>query len=791
MVHKITLFISAALLLLVSGCTKEAEQQHSRQLTSVGVSLETLHTRTFLDPNDSDIRQVYWSEGDVVNINGSRSLPLGTGQAGKTVADFSCYSGKSPFSVIYPASVCVDRKYSENGTMTIEIPLNQEYSPTSFGKGAAILYGYGEQTPVALQNLCGAIRVTVKDASAKIRKAVLISNGNVDPVAGTFSLNPRTGECTAISGAYSIGLDITEDISLGAEGSSFYFTVPKGDYIAGFTFRFYAEDGGVMECRWLDNKDLTDESGLVIEGGKLYQFKPVDYTEGGLMILSAEDWVYIAEQINAGSDGWKKRYLNSSTNALKLGADIILPDNTPVIDEFAAILDGCGHTVTRQMKVVPLVKTLKGAIKNLTVAGDVTECGKLAEYGAVPFVYDLQGGTLENCTNKLNMSITSGSADAVFAGFVNTSEGGTIRNCVNEGNISLTANAASSTSPVVYGGGILASAGVLSSQLLITGSRNKGTIYLKAEFGADAAAPGLKNVAVGGIVGKVNSGDADKYVKVSGCDNENQLKLDCSATDVAKSATYQYSLGGIIGQAAVVLDNGKLANPVTAGGSFYVLLENCTNKSALYNNSISRCGSADIDGKVFTGGVVGSIFGLASKHAELKNCTNTGDVVPYIGGFTRQAFPAVCGGLVGVGGYVDIKGGKVTASIGTSEAFSYAQGGIIGTALTKFSISGVDVSADILMAESKTYTIGNYALAVTSSDKISSGWKALTGSVIETCRFKGSLAITTGSYSSSKLTVPPAGSAVMVSDSDFKDYLVGKSYTGPDMAVSDDNQYLN
>ena len=146
---------------------------------------------------------------------------------------------------------------------------------------------------------------------------------------------------------------------------------------------------------------------------------------------------------------------------------------------------------------------------------------------------------------------------------------------------------------------------------------------------------------------------------------------------------------------------------------------------------------------------------------------------------------------MGVGGYVDIKGGKVTASIGTSEAFSYAQGGIIGTALTKFSISGVDVSADILMAESNTYTIGNYALAVTSSDKISSGWKALTGSVIETCRFKGSLAITTGSYSSSKLTVPPAGSAVMVSASDFKDYIVGKSYTGTDMAVSDDNQYLN
>ena len=49
------------------------------------------------------------------------------------------------------------------------------------------------------------------------------------------------------------------------------------------------------------------------------------------------------------------------------------------------------------------------------------------------------------------------------------------------------------------------------------------------------------------------------------------------------------------------------------------------------------------------------------------------------------------------------------------KAFTYALAGVIGTALTTFTISGVEVTVDILKVDtsSKSYSVGNHALAVT------------------------------------------------------------------------------
>lgn len=789
--NKQFLFISVASLILSFGCAKEPEPKAAKPAVKVGVSLAGVRTKTWLDPNadESGKRPVYWSEGDIINVNGFQSMPLTADQAGKQTADFFFYSGKAPYSVIYPASVCADGTYGEDGTIMVSIPSVQEYSATSFGNGSAILYGYGQEQPVALRNLCGAVRVTLQDAGTKIVNATLISNGSADAVAGTFRLDPQTGECTAVSGIGSISLDI-EEVALDDEGQSFYFAVPEGLYADGFTFRFYDAAGGAMECRWLDNSREEGSGGITVEGGKLYEFKPVGFEAGGMTVLSENDWIYIAGQINSGSDSWKKLYLNEETNTVKLGADIVLSDDVPAISVFSAVLDGCGHTITRQGGVKPLVKSLEGGIRNLTIAGDATSYSSPAAGEAValvPFVDVLDGGTLENCINRMNVNIESCAKDAVFAGFVNVARGGKVMDCVNEGSFSIVSDC-SSTSRTIYGGGIVATVFELSSQLMIKDCVNKGTINMEVSFPSSNSAPGAKDVGVGGIIGRIHSGDADKYVRVSDCVNDGVLRLDCSES-VSKSATYQYSLGGIVGLSAS-LSSSKLANPVSAG-CCYLVIENCSNTAPLYNNSISRCGSGDIDGKIFTGGIAGGVFGLKDRHALIDNCTNTGAVVPYIGGYVRQAFPAVCGGLVGIGGYLDITGGKVSSVIGSTEAFSYAQAGIIGTVLTKFSISDVEVSADIQMVEADTYTNGNYALAVTSSDKIKAAWKSLAGSVIRNCRFKGSFAISKGKYSSGSLTVPAAGAAVPVTADDFRSLIVSSSYTGTDIEVSDDNTYLN
>ena len=79
--------------------------------------------------------------------------------------------------------------------------------------------------------------------------------------------------------------------------------------------RFYDELGTAMECKWLDDSKDTEHEGVTVKGGRLYEFKPVDFVPGGMTILSEADWLYIAEQINDGNDAWKKLYLDSETNS--------------------------------------------------------------------------------------------------------------------------------------------------------------------------------------------------------------------------------------------------------------------------------------------------------------------------------------------------------------------------------------------------------------------------------------------------------------------------------------------
>ena len=184
------------------------------------------------------------------------------------------------------------------------------------------------------------------------------------------------------------------------------------------------------------------------------------------------------------------------------------------------------------------------------------------------------------------------------------------------------------------------------------------------------------------------------------------------------------------------------------------------------------------------------MFGQKEKHAVLKNCSDSGDIIPYIGPFVRQAFPAVCGGMVGIGGYLDVTGGKVEATIGTDKAFTYALAGVIGTALTTFTISGVEVTVDILKVDTSSYSVDNHALAVTCYEKIGAAWKSVSGSKVEKCKFAGSYTVTTGTYSSTSLTVPAPGESIAVTVDNFRGLIVPEK-SGTDILVAEDNEFIS
>ena len=337
--NKGLLFVTALSFLSVFGCVSETARPENQEV-KVSVSLASVSTRTYLGEEADGRRQVCWSEGDAVNVNGYESLPLTAEQAGRASAEFMLYNGTAPFSVIYPASIYQGQ--SADGMVSVKIPATQEYSATSFGKGAAVLYGYGESAdvPVSLNNLCAAVKVTLNSAENSISQARIISNSKSAPIAGDFSIDPKTGEYTVTSGLTTVSLNIAE-VSLTEDGGqSFYFTVPYGTYAEGFTVKFYDARMYPMECVW-------KPADGAVSAGKLYEFKPVDFVPGKKEILTGEDWKYIAEQINTSKNDWKAAYLDEKTNTIKLGADITLPEGTPQITkEFAYVLDGRGFTIT-------------------------------------------------------------------------------------------------------------------------------------------------------------------------------------------------------------------------------------------------------------------------------------------------------------------------------------------------------------------------------------------------------------------------------------------------------------
>ena len=750
---------------------------------NVSVNLATVQTKTYLGEVEDGRRQVYWSTGDAINLNGYESLPLTQEQAGKATADFQLYNGALPYKVIYPASICGE--FAADGTVIVNVPSMQEYSPSSFGKGSAILYGYSESEdePVTLNNLCAAVKVSLKSsAGISISKAAIVSNSSSAPVAGKFTINPMTGEYSVVEGHTSIMLDI-EEVSLDGDEQSFYFTLPYGEYPEGFTVKFYDSEKFPMECRWLSNS----ENGVKVEAGKLYEFKPVDFVPGKKEILTGEDWMYIATCINKADNSWKSAYLDDKTNTIKLGADIVLPEGTPQITkDFAYVLDGQGYTLTNNTATASLIKTLpaSGAIRNLTIAGTMHSSSETANVELAAFVHTVSGGSIEDCTNEMVFDVSA--KTVVFGAFARTLSAGQIVRCVNNADMNIMMDVTKATTDDLktiksFGGGLVATCFSPTALVLVEDCVNNGDVNVTIDAGTAA---GVNRAGFAGIMGYVSGSTTEKYPKLVNCTNNGNVQLSF-VENVTSRAKAQYSVGGIVGLAAGVaastasgLNTGALS-AVDSGKHCYMYLDSCTNTGRVQNNATSSGDSADPTIKIYTGGIAGTVIGLGeSTPTKIINCVNTGEVVPYsvkVNHYQRAAICGVCGGFLGLGAYVDIEGGMMNAKVGTAETHSFATAGVIGLAWSKFSIKSLKVNANISRVQSTDHTADNHALAVTNSSiKIKTD---LTGSVISDCSFAGSFFIGTTAKYTDKPVVPTNVEYVTADDILSGAKIVSVSYT--------------
>ena len=787
------LFLSCLLSFFALGCVSETREPESAKEVKVSVSLSSVQTRTYLGEVDGNVRPVLWSEGDAVSMNGYTSAALTADKAGSPEADFKFYNVSLPYNVVYPASIC--KEFTNDGKVTVEVPATQQYSATSFGKGSAILYGFSETEgePVVLNNLCGAVKVTLTSPTGTtIKRAVLVSNDEAVSIAGTFVIDPQTGAYTVSEGVKSISLNI-DQVAVDANGQqSFYFTIPHGSYPMGFAVKFYDSDYRPMECSWLRDKDAA-AAGVNIVAGKLYEFNAVDFVPGKKEILTGEDWKYIAEQINDGKTEWKDSYLDGNT--IRLGDDIVLPEGTPrIVPNFTYELDGKGYSITNPSATDALIKTLPsgGVIRNLTVAGEMNTpdaTKTLVEVAA--FVHTISGGKIEDCVNEMVFNVDG--RRAIFGAFARTFSAGEINRCVNNADMNIKMDLAPQKSDDLsgadfksFGGGLVATCfEPTTGSPVFNDCVNNGDLNISV----NTVGLGLARAGFAGVLGYISLKSEEQYKAyypiLKNCTNNGDVTL--SYVDNSGNSKIQCSLGGVVGLSAALISTKSTspASDVKYGAisssveHYYVEIENCTNTGRINNNATSSVTAAEFNSKIYTGGIAGALLGSSTKHAKIKNCTNTGEVVPYsvkVNPYSRASICGVSGGILGLGGYVDIEGGVMNAKVGSAQTRSFATAGVIGLAVYKFSIKDMSVNADISMIQSDDkYTRNSHALAVANNTEILK--TDLSGSEITGCQFAGSFLIScSGTYNSAPV-IPTEINRVPADDIPAGLNVVSQSYT--------------
>lgn len=761
---------------------------------TLGLSVRNLSTRTHLDPDASGtLIPVYWSDGDRISVNGSASDPLAVATGEKrTAAEFTVRNVEAPYHILYPEDIYLKAADETGRHILIGIPAEQTYSPTSFGDGSAILYGTVETEggQVALTNRCGAVRFTLTDDAdipGLLRKIVLRSNAPEAPIAGEFAFDLTDGKLDPIAerGSNEVTLLLPDEgVTLDpATARDFYLTIPAGDYPQGFTITFVGDCGRTMECQWLRAAQGA-EPGITVHAGRIVRFASMNF-DAKRRITSEEDWNEFALAVNTSeNDDWMEEWADRN-GTVKLAADISATELTCITKEWTGTFDGDGHTITRTQAALPLFATVCGTIRNLTLAGKMTP-SSLSVSGSVALASVLEGGTLENCINKMNI-VHEGAMHAAMAGLVRSFKGGAIRKCVNEGDLTLIVDC-SSDSYNAYAGGIAATIHDLSSKAEIEDCTNKGKISIRTDMGSDNN-NGLNFAGFGGIAGWLADGDADRFARFSHCTNSGTIIYEHGSSAKAPSKTL--CCGGILGLGAPATSTSAISNPLTST-CYYAEFDTCSNEGAILNGGISASSSGAPLNKIYSGGIAGAVFGLPDKHSLIRNCINTGSVQPHEGKYSRAAFSGVCAGLIGLGGYVSIEDCEVRATIGTTKAMAYAVGGGAGIMLTTFSMTGCRIQADLQFIQAQgsgsAKTLNHYALGAATNSELEASSLSLSGSSISGCSFGGSITTSTASgYSATSWSTPQKTG---FDTTNFAEWILSPAYTDSEI-VCDSNTYWN
>ena len=711
---KIFYALSLAVALLTTSCAKDATEDilnggnsnsSDVAMTTITVGIDNA-TRVHLGDENDSYMPLYWSEGDVMEVNGSATAtePITAEFNGKASAVISVPEDATfPMTLIYPESA------GKNTPEYFYIPTEQAYNPTKLANGNAIMFGYvtsADDNDAMMKHMCGYIKVSLK-GNAIVKRLNLRAIGH-EPLSGYYCQTITADKISMVDydnigvaeGEHTspvISITSEEGVALKTdEATDFYFAVPEGKYLKGFALT-------VVDDQGMSQVVAAYKGGKEIKAGVVTKMQPhtVNCTKM-FGIYDQNEW--IGYTLTHDRNSWA---LNGEVN-LRAWIDMTGTENMDIPQLYyrngyykkAKVLNGNNfglynfkRTSTEKNSALFMYTLPEDVIiKDFSIGKPVAE-GQEADSKFIVTPTDVTSGvaytsifcfnpygTLENCINNATLKMipdgtcncgvrmggfTSGGGDSAMIG--------TIKNCTNNGDIYLDTTNMTACTGICIGG--------------ITGRQQGGTITGCTNTGkivSNSNVIGSSAIYVGGIVGR-GYNDATDCPNVTtpiltNCTNSGKLDIDfttCGNT---------FGIGGIIGdgwttqKGAATFSGHKNYGEIDVnftssaawssiggiGGLVYCNVKDCTN----YMEGTVTSTDEQINKQTHLAGVIGTIADASGYVVE--NChnlanitndtngtaeTNTGGILGY-GSKEKQTTPNIIKGCTNSGTIKHIGTGK-------------------------------------------------------------------------------------------------------------------------------------
>lgn len=237
-------YIFILLQVLVSACSKIVDTPYDKPQEGpvppariVSLKAQLPGSKTALGPKDGDKYPNWWSEGDVVWVNGASSAPVAAQYAGTASAVLELAGVSAPYKAVYPASAA-------RGEGKVVIPSKQSWYQGTYDPAAFLMVGASETESISFTPSVALFKLTpIAESGVKIRSVVLEALGSGISLSGEFSTDFAT-----ISPGQSASSSVTMTASGGAPaGEPFILAIAPSDMTAdGFRIVITDTRGGTI-----------------------------------------------------------------------------------------------------------------------------------------------------------------------------------------------------------------------------------------------------------------------------------------------------------------------------------------------------------------------------------------------------------------------------------------------------------------------------------------------------------------------------------------------------------------